>query len=208
MCLVPQHVSFHSFLHLLCPQKNYTSRQKHTPALRFQRRLSVPSFRFAPLRAISASHPRSTRYRLAPLTAASKESTSLRSAAFPLAFVRLKAALPARFSASPSHSPRPPTPKESGIAVIQQPCRAGFLIPQLIRLMCRVSNIYSIKRKIVSMRAEPNLFELCRMQPILFGRQIKRECKNNYVPGVSKGQALRVAFKKIFLLRSASKSIF
>jgi len=49
------------FLHLPCPQKNYTPRQKTTPALRLQRRLSAPSFRFAPLWAISVSHPRSTR---------------------------------------------------------------------------------------------------------------------------------------------------
>lgn len=27
-------------------------------------------------------------------------------------------------------------------------------------------------------------------------KEIKRECKNNYVSGISKGQALRVAFKK------------
>lgn len=39
-------------------------------------------------------------------------------------------------------------------------------------------------------------------------KEIKRECKNNYVSGISKGQALRVAFKKIFLFRFASKSIF
>ena len=111
-----------SFLHLPCPQKNYTARQKHTPALRFQRRLSEPSLQIAhsflislfSVLAIPASHLRSTRYRLAPLTTASRESTSLRFAAFPLAFVRLRAALPARFSASPSHSPRPPTPKEFG----------------------------------------------------------------------------------------------
>lgn len=39
-------------------------------------------------------------------------------------------------------------------------------------------------------------------------KEIKSECKNNYASGISKGQALRVAFKKIFLFRYASKSIF
>jgi len=70
----------HSFLHLPCPQKNYTAQQKHTPALRFQRRLSEPSLQIAhsflislfSVLAIPASHLRSTRYRLAPLTTASR----------------------------------------------------------------------------------------------------------------------------------------
>lgn len=125
ICLVPQHVSLHSFLHLPCPQKtplhSKNIRQPCVFNVGCQRPLFknsfVPHFVFF-VRAISASHPRFTRYRLAPLTTASRESTSLRSAAFPLAFVRLKAALPALFSASPTHSPRPPTPKESGIAVV------------------------------------------------------------------------------------------
>ena len=67
--------SARSFLHLPCPQKNYTARQKHTPALRLQRRLPPPSlkklirtsFRFS-VRAICVSHPRSARRRLASLS--------------------------------------------------------------------------------------------------------------------------------------------
>lgn len=104
--------TFRSIHSCTCPahKKNYTSQQKHTPALRFQRRLSAPSFRFAPFRAISVSHPRSTRWRLAPLTTASKQSTPLRFATLLLAFVRLKAALPALFfphrpHTAPDHPP-------------------------------------------------------------------------------------------------------
>ena len=159
--VIPSLITFvphfiHSFIPALAlpAKKNYTAQQKHTPALRFQRRLSEPSLQIAHsflislffVQAIPASHLRSTRYRLAPLTTASRESTSLRFAAFPLAFVRLRAALPARFSSSPSHSPRPPTPEKRGSAVILQPYQADFLIPQLMRLIYYVSNIYSAKR--------------------------------------------------------------
>jgi len=42
----------------------------------------------------------------------------------------------------------------------------------------------------------------------IISKGIKRKCKNSYASGISKGQALRVCYKKIFLFRYAAKSIF
>lgn len=110
----------HSFLHLPCPQKKTTLHGKNIrqPCVfnvgcqsLTTNRSFAPHFAFFRLDypcqppSFHSLSARASHY-------GKQESTSLRSAAFPLAFVRLKAALPALFSASPSHSPRPPTPEK------------------------------------------------------------------------------------------------
>ena len=112
MCLVPQHVSLHSFLHLPCPQKtplhSKNIRQPCVYNLGCQRPHSASLHCGLSLSAT-----------LAPLADGSR--LSLRQASKALHCVPLLCYLPSFgsrllyllcFSASPTHSPRPPTPKE------------------------------------------------------------------------------------------------
>jgi len=112
--------TFHKF-HFVCsfsrhtcpyPQKNYTTQQK----LRQPCRKRQPSAALIPL-SLHSGLPAAAA--LSPLATAraspsiSRPNTPFHSAVCPPAFGRLRAALPALFSASPTHSPRPPTPKGS-----------------------------------------------------------------------------------------------
>ena len=104
-------VALHFVYSGTCParKKNYTSRQKLRQPCR--KRLPPAAFHFVTRHLLAAPSLHSRTARASPLH--KQKITSLRYANFLLVPFRLKAALPALFFASPTHNPRPPTPKDS-----------------------------------------------------------------------------------------------
>ena len=125
----------HSFLHLPCPQKNYTAQQKHTPALRFQRRLSEPSLQIAHSFLISLfSFRLSLPATFVPLAIGSR--LSLRQAGKALHFVSLLSHLPSfgsgllyllGFPLRPRTAPDHPPLKKEEAQLYYSPIRLIFL---------------------------------------------------------------------------------
>lgn len=94
---------------LAFPPKHLQAKNSASPAAKPLAVEALTTFR-----ATLVCHPRSTRSRLAPLHYAGKKTTPLLLRLFFTASFRLKAALPVfgLNPASPTHSPRPPTPEE------------------------------------------------------------------------------------------------
>jgi hypothetical protein len=108
-------------------KKTPLQRQKHTPALRFQRRQPQPPLRCTPLwlSASATLTPLADGSQASP--SVSRQSTPLRSAALPSAFGRLKAALPALFSLRPHTAPDHPPLKNNVLRNIITAYRLIFL---------------------------------------------------------------------------------
>ncbi len=107
-------ISFaHSVATLAQPTKKTTLHSKNSASPAVNGSRPQPSFRYRYIPGYLLPPPSLHSQRLAPLPTSSKKITPLRSANFLLASGRLRAALPTLFSASPTHSPRPPTPKDS-----------------------------------------------------------------------------------------------
>lgn len=103
-------------------KKNYTSRQKIAPALPFHGRRPQPPLRYGYLCPPPSLHSQTAR--ASPLR--SKKITPLPLRKFFTASFRLKAVLPALFYATPTHSPRPPTPKKQLHFLFYLRYHAGF----------------------------------------------------------------------------------